>query len=57
MNKAICTFIALLLVTSLAACAPEIGSVEWCEDMDEKEKGDWSSNEAAEYAKNCIFRK
>ena len=57
MNKTICTFLALLLVTSLAACAPEIGSDEWCEDMDEKDKGDWSGNEAAEYAKNCIFRK
>ncbi len=45
--------IALLLV----ACAPEVGSEEWCEDMDEKEKGDWSSNEAKEYAKNCVFRK
>ena len=45
--------IALLLV----ACAPEVGSEEWCEDMDEKEKGDWSTNEAKEYAKNCVFRK
>ena len=45
--------IALLLV----ACAPEVGSEEWCEDMDEKEKGDWSTNEAKEYARNCVFRK
>ena len=45
--------IALLL----AACAPEVGSEEWCEDMEEKEKGDWSTNEAKEYAKNCVFRK
>ena len=40
----------------LVACAPEVGSVEWCEDMDEKAKGDWSTNEAAEYAKSCVFR-
>jgi hypothetical protein len=45
--------IALLFV----ACAPEVGSEEWCEAMDEKEKGDWSANEAKEYAKNCVFRK
>ncbi len=46
-----------LFVSILTACAPEIGSEAWCEDMDEKPKGDWSSNEAAEYAKNCVFRK
>jgi len=44
--------VALLLV----ACAPEVGSDAWCEDMDEKAKGDWSTNEATEYAKSCVFR-
>ena len=43
----------LLLVMS---CAPEVGSQAWCEDMDEKPKGDWSANEATDYAKSCIFR-
>ena len=45
-----------LVVVLLAACAPEVGSVAWCEDMDEKPKGDWSMNEAAEYAKSCVLR-
>ncbi len=54
MLKAVTIF---LFVSILTACAPEIGSEAWCEDMDEKPKGDWSSNEAAEYAKNCVFRK
>ena len=40
----------------LSACAPEVGSVQWCEEMDEKAKGDWSTNEATEYAKSCVFR-
>ena len=40
----------------LSACAPEVGSPAWCEAMDEKPKGDWSMNEAAEYAKNCVLR-
>ena len=40
----------------LSACAPEVGSQAWCEDMDGKPKGDWSANEATEYAKSCIFR-
>ena len=41
----------------LGACAPEVGSDDWCDDMDDTPKGDWSSNDAAEYAKNCVFRK
>lgn len=39
----------------VAACAPEVGSPEWCEQMKEKPKGDWSTNEAAEFAKNCLM--
>jgi len=40
----------------LVACEPEIGSEAWCEKMDDKAKGDWTANEAGEYAKSCIFR-
>ena len=29
---------------------------KWCEKMDEKDKGDWTANEAADYAKNCVGR-
>jgi len=39
----------------LSACSPEVGSKEWCADMKEKPKGDWSANEAAEFAKSCVF--
>ena len=38
-----------------AACSPEVGSKEWCEDMKEKPKGDWSTNEAADFAKHCVL--
>ncbi|MCV6605309.1 MAG: DUF3012 domain-containing protein [Porticoccaceae bacterium] len=40
----------------LTACAPEVGSKAWCEAMKEKPKGDWTANEAADFAKHCIFR-
>jgi hypothetical protein len=47
---------AVLAVAALAsACAPEVGSDEWCQDMVDKPKGDWTANEAAEFAKSCIF--
>jgi hypothetical protein len=47
----------LAIALLLAACQPEVGSVEWCEDMDETATGDWSTNDAKEYAKSCVFRK
>ena len=54
MKKAVIPAIIVLFL--LTGCSPEVGSKEWCEDMDEKPKGDWSANEATEYAKSCIFR-
>ena len=51
-------FIAAVLVLGLpwlAACAPEVGSRRWCENMDKTPKGDWTLNEAREYARNCLF--
>ncbi|MBV1911703.1 MAG: DUF3012 domain-containing protein [Kangiellaceae bacterium] len=44
-------------VLLLSGCAPEVGSDEWCEDMKEKDKGDWTANEAKDFAKHCLFKK
>ena len=44
---------AMMLLT---ACAPEVGSDAWCKDMEKKDKGDWTANEAANYAKHCVFK-
>jgi len=41
----------------LAACSPAVGSKEWCEDMKQKPKGEWSANEAADFAKHCVLPK
>ncbi|MDC1213300.1 DUF3012 domain-containing protein [Rhodospirillales bacterium] len=46
---------ALVAVASLSACSPEVGSKEWCADLKEKPKGDWSANEATDFAKHCIL--
>lgn len=40
----------------VSACSPEVGSEAWCLDMEETPKGDWSMNEAGDYAKHCVFR-
>ncbi len=48
---------ALTLVTAigLVACAPEIGSTEWCEDLKQKPKSDWTDYEAKKFAKSCVI--
>jgi len=43
------------VLTVAAACSPEVGSEEWCEDMKNKPKGDWTANEAADFAKHCLL--
>jgi hypothetical protein len=40
----------------LAGCAAEVGSDEWCADMKDKPKGDWTMNEAKDYASHCILK-
>ena len=57
MNRILRAVIFLMFVLILSACRPEIGSEEWCEDMAETSKGDWTANEAAEFAKSCVFKK
>lgn len=47
--------VAAVMFLFVAACSPEVGSKEWCEDMKAKPKGDWSTNEAADFTKHCIL--
>ncbi|MDA9556676.1 DUF3012 domain-containing protein [Vibrio sp.] len=45
----------LLSSLFLAACAPEVGSKDWCKEMDKKPKGDWTASETGDYTKHCIL--
>jgi len=49
--------VAGVLIVLVAGCSPKVGSEAWCEAMDDKPKGDWTANEAADYTRHCIFRK
>ena len=40
---------------ALGACSPEIGSEQWCDNMKEKPKGEWTGNEVTDYTKHCLF--
>lgn len=45
-----------LFLIQLTACAAEIGSEEWCADMREKPKGEWTVNEAKDFTKHCLLK-
>ena len=47
--------VTLAAVLALSACAPEVGSERWCETMRDEPRGDWSANEALDYARHCII--
>jgi hypothetical protein len=44
-----------LLLTQLIACSAEVGSDEWCVNLKQKSKGEWTANEVKDYAKHCLF--
>ncbi len=54
--KSVFLSMSLATLLLLAACAPEVGSDKWCANMKQKPKGDWTANEAADYAKHCLFK-
>lgn len=56
LRKTLAAGLAGMLLLALAGCAPEIGSDAWCANMKAKPKGDWSTNEAVDFAKHCILK-
>ncbi len=46
---------ALCTAFSILSCAP-VGSEAWCMRMKNKPKGDWTANEAGDYARHCVLR-
>ncbi|MEH6472085.1 MAG: DUF3012 domain-containing protein [Halopseudomonas sp.] len=55
MAKALKTGLMTLGLAALLSGCAQVGSESWCNDMKEKPKGDWSSNDAADFAKHCVF--
>ena len=51
----VCVLLSFGASVALSACSPEVGSKEWCEKLKEKPKGDWTANEAGDFAKHCIM--
>lgn len=50
------TFALAACLLLLTACEPEVGSDAWCKKMVDTPKGDWSMNDASEFAANCVIK-
>ncbi|WP_331345174.1 DUF3012 domain-containing protein [Cellvibrio sp. UBA7661] len=48
--------LVMISVSLITACAPEVGSPEWCKNIENKPKGELTMNEAKDYAKHCVFK-
>jgi DUF3012 family protein len=46
---------ALAVCMALASCAPKVGTPRWCEAMKQKPRGDWTANEALDFARHCVL--
>ena len=55
LKKVVTLGLVAAFALGVAACSPEVGSPDWCTQMKEKPKGDWSSNEVTQFAKNCLM--
>ena len=56
LKRILAAVLAGTVLLNLAACAPEVGSEKWCANLKTKPKGDWTTNEAVDYAKHCILK-
>ncbi|MEJ2093606.1 MAG: DUF3012 domain-containing protein [Gammaproteobacteria bacterium] len=54
--KIIILSIYTVIMLLLTGCSPEVGTEAWCNGLSEKPKGEWTSNEAANYTRHCLFR-
>lgn len=56
MNNPWCRVVLVgVVVALLGACSPKVGSEAWCNKMKEKDKNQWTLEEAKDYTKFCII--
>ncbi len=55
LNRIVPVLLVLALSAGMAGCEPEVGSDRWCSRMEDRPSGDWSANDAMEYARNCVL--
>jgi hypothetical protein len=55
-NRIVSMVCSIAFALGALACSPKVGSDAWCAKMKETPKGDWSANDAADFAKHCVFK-
>jgi hypothetical protein len=55
MKRLVAAAAVLPLLGALSACEPEVGTERWCEAMRDKPRGDWSANDALDFARHCVI--
>ena len=45
----------VLFAFFLAGCGEKVGSDAWCEKLENKDKSDWTMEEAGDYTKYCVL--
>jgi hypothetical protein len=53
-HKVMIALAAMMVTMTLVACAPEIGSRDWCNTMEHTPKSDWTANQTSDFAKSCM---
>ena len=46
--------ILVTLLLFIQGCSPEVGSKDWCEDMDNTPKEEWTLNQSEDYVASCL---
>jgi len=54
--KTYAVVVGIFVTLLFTACAPEVGSTEWCENLKKNPQGDWTVDEVAGYAKHCLLK-
>ncbi len=54
-NRSLIAILAVVFALGLTGCSPEVGSEKWCAQIKDQPKGDWTANDAADFAKHCLF--
>ncbi len=55
MKKLLSISFALLLLASFSGCTAEPGTKAWCDNMKNKDKGEWTADEAGTFTKHCVL--
>ena len=55
-KRILCGVVLTGVALMLSGCPAKVGSERWCQNMRDKPKTDWSTNEAVDFAKHCIIK-